>query len=87
MRRLPPIDAHAHIDADIAPGEITDLNAFVMAVTRTLDEADIATRRDDRLTVWGVGCHPSLAKAQRAFEADRFEQLLTRTAFARRTGA
>ena len=86
MRSLPPIDAHAHIDVEIEPAEITKLNALVLAVTRTLDEAGNAIRRTDRLAVWGVGCHPGLKKAQQAFEADRFEDLLSQTAFAGELG-
>ena len=86
MRSLPPIDTHAHIDADIAHTEIRNLGALVMAVTRTLDEADIATRRDDGMVIWGVGCHPGLKKAQNAFDAHRFQELLTRTAFAGELG-
>ena len=86
MRSLPPIDAHTHIDADIDHAEIRNLGALVMAVTRTLDEADIATRRDDGMTIWGVGCHPGLKTAQSAFDAHRFEELLTRTAFAGELG-
>ena len=81
MRRLPPIDAHAHIDINIDLAEIRKLSALVMAVTRTLDEADIATRRDDGMAIWGVGCHPGLKKAQNAFDPHRFQELLTRTVF------
>ena len=86
MRSLPPIDAHAHIDVEIEPAEITKLNAFVLAVTRTLDEAENAIQRTDRLAVWGVGCHPGLKKAQQAFVVDRFEDLLSQTAFAGELG-
>ena len=86
MRSLQPIDAHAHIDADIDHAEIRKLGAFVMAVTRTLDEADIATRRSDGMAIWGVGCHPGLKRAQNAFDAQVFQNLLTRTAFAGELG-
>ena len=86
MRSLPQIDAHTHIDADIDHAEIGDLGALVMAVTRTLDEADVATRRDDGMAIWGVGCHPGLKNAQNAFDAHRFHELLTRTAFAGELG-
>ena len=86
MRSLPPIDAHAHIDADIDHAETRKLGALVMAVTRTLDEADIATRRDDDMVIWGVGCHPRLKTAQNAFDARRFQELLTRTALAGELG-
>lgn len=86
MRNLPPIDAHAHIDADIDHTEIKNLRAVVMAMTRTLDEADRATRRDDSMAIWGVGCHPGLKTAQGAFDAHRFQELLTRTALAGELG-
>ena len=81
MRSLPPIDTHTHIDVGIEPAEVKDLWAFVMAVTRTLDEANIATQRDNNMAIWGVGCHPVLKRAQQEFNADRFQQLLTRTPF------
>ena len=81
MKNAMPIDAHAHIDADIDRSEITKLGAFVMAVTRTLDEAEIATRRHDSMAVWGIGCHPGLKRAQERFNVDRFRQLLARTSF------
>ena len=86
MRRLPPIDAHTHIDTDIEQSEIGRLGAVVMVVTRTLDEAEIAIRRDDRMAVWGVGCHPCLKTAQNAFDPGRFKELLSRTAFAGELG-
>ena len=81
MRRILPLDAHAHIGADIERSEMVKLGAFVMAVTRTLDEADVATRRDDPMAVWGVGCHPGLSKAQRGFDVGRFQELVARTPF------
>ena len=86
MRDLPPIDAHAHIDAGIDRAEIRRLGALVLAMTRTLDEADVATAREDGMALWGVGCHPGLKKAQNGFEVDRFEELLTRTAVAGELG-
>ena len=86
MRSLPPIDAHAHIDANIDCAEIRRLGALVLAVTRTLDEANVATRRDDGMAIWGVGCHPGLKKAQNAFDTHQFQELLTRTAFAGELG-
>lgn len=86
MRGLPPIDAHAHIDVGIDRAEIKRLGSLVLAMTRTLDEADIATAREDLMVLWGVGCHPGLKKAQNRFETDRFEELLTRTAVAGELG-
>ena len=55
-------------------------------MTRTLDEADIATRRNDGMAIWGVGCHPGLKRAQDAFDTQVFQNLLTRTAFAGELG-
>jgi len=86
MKNLAPIDAHTHIDINIDRLEVSSLGAFVMAVTRTLDEADRATLRKDNMAVWGVGCHPGLSKAQREFDAERFRGLLGRTAFAGELG-
>ncbi len=86
MRRLPPIDAHAHIDVGIDSAEIRRLGAFVIAMTRSLDEGDRATRRHDELAIWGIGCHPGLKKAQDGFDAGRFEELLARTAVAGELG-
>ena len=81
MKRLPPLDAHAHVDAQIDADEITELRAFVMAVTRSLDEASSAVQRSDDWAIWGVGCHPGLKKAQDGFDAVRFQQLIQRTSF------
>jgi len=86
MSQLPPIDLHAHIESDIDPRELPPLRAAVFAVTRSLDEAHTAVRRKDRMTVWGVGCHPGLVGAQRAFNADVFSELLERTPLAGEIG-
>lgn len=81
MRQLPPLDAHAHVDATIGPTELTNLKAFVMAVTRSLDEAELGIQRCDDWAIWGVGCHPGLKKSQDAFDVVRFRELIQRTAF------
>ena len=86
MRSLPPIDVHAHIDAGIDRAEIRNLGSLVFAMTRTMDEAATAIFRKDGMAIWGVGCHPGLKKAQDAFDADRFAELLTRTAVAGELG-
>jgi TatD DNase family protein len=62
------------------------LGALVFAVTRSLDEAETALNRRDEWTVWGVGCHPSLVGAQRAFEVGRFAALVERTPFVSEIG-
>lgn len=77
----PPVDLHAHIDPGIDPQELTALEATIFAVTRTLDEADIAVTRPSERTVWGVGIHPKLAKAHKQFNPARFRELISRTCF------
>jgi TatD DNase family protein len=86
MRLLSPIDFHAHLDATIPQFELRQLGAVVFAATRSLDEADDATLRNDEQTIWGVGCHPGLAEAQKAFERKRFSALIQRTSFVGEVG-
>ncbi|MFI0941354.1 TatD family hydrolase [Streptomyces sp. NPDC021020] len=86
MRPLPPIDLHTHIAPDIAPGELQVLNAVLFAATRTLDEAEQALKRADAATIWGVGCHPGLARAQKTFTPDRFTDLINSTAYVSEIG-
>lgn len=86
MNRLPPIDLHAHIEAGISTSDLVDLRAVVFAATRSLDEAERALRRNDVWTIWGVGCHPGLARAQKAFDLDRFAALVARTAYVSEVG-
>jgi len=81
----PPLDLHAHVHPDIDPDELLRLGV-VFAATRSLDEADTATKRADEHTVWGVGCHPGLVGAHKAFDAERFASLITRTAFVSEIG-
>ncbi len=75
-----PLDSHAHIVPDIAPEQLVELNACVLAMTRSLDEFQAAANRTDPTTAWGVGCHPALAKAQRAFSAELLASLVPKTA-------
>jgi TatD DNase family protein len=81
-----PVDAHAHIGVQIAPFELTALVAFVMAVTRSLDEAEETLRRRDAMTVWGVGCHPGVPAAIGGFDRHRFATILKRSAFVGEVG-
>lgn len=83
---LPPLDLHAHVEPTIAGAEIDALNAVVFAVTRSLDEAARALKRNDELAVWGVGCHPGVASSQKQFSAERFGELLQTTCFAGELG-
>ena len=85
MNRRPSLDVHAHVDASINPRELSSLGV-VFAATRSLDEADLATQRNDAHTIWGVGCHPCLAGAQSAFDPKRFTGLISRAAFVSEVG-
>ena len=81
-----PLDLHAHVDIGIEASELTALKAIVFAVTRSLDEAERALRRRDRTTIWGVGCHPGLVGAQKAFDSVRFRSLAETTPYAGELG-
>lgn len=73
---LMPLDMHAHVNPDIGSTDLDRLGACVMAVTRSLGEyADVA-QRHDRSVVWGIGCHPGLAKALRSFSRNDFRAAL-----------
>ncbi|SEP53359.1 TatD family hydrolase [Amycolatopsis saalfeldensis] len=86
MRRIPPIDMHAHIEPDISSSDLLALEALVFAATRSLDEAERVLQRTDSWTVWGVGCHPGLVSAQRAFDVDRFAELIALTPYVSEVG-
>lgn len=86
MSRLPPIDVHAHIKADIAAADLVELRSLVFAATRSLDEAEQALRRADPWTVWGVGCHPGLVGVQKAFDPARFAELVAKTPYVSEVG-
>jgi len=79
VRSLPSVDAHAHIRADLDPGEIATLDGVILAATRSLDEAASAVERTDDRVIWGVGVHPGLVGVQRSFDQSRFELLIART--------
>lgn len=85
MSHQPALDLHAHVDPGIDVQELSRLGV-VFAATRSLAEADTATARSDEHTIWGVGCHPGLVGAQKAFTRDRFQSLITRTAFVSEIG-
>ncbi len=86
MRRLPPIDMHAHIEPDISPGDLLKLGSLIFAATRSLDEAERVLKRSDPWTIWGVGCHPSLVGVQKAFGTARFAELIGRTPYVSEVG-
>lgn len=86
MRRLPSIDMHAHVQADIAAADLLELKSLIFAATRSLDEAASALDRSDPWTIWGVGCHPGLVGVQKAFDPDRFTKLISRTSYVSEVG-
>lgn len=79
MDSLPPLDAHAHLDPSRTSEELTAPCA-VLAMTLSLDEAARAVARREPQIAWGVGCHPRSPKAQDSFGAERFRELVERTA-------
>lgn len=83
---MPAIDAHAHVDVRIAPQELSALDALVLAVTRSLSEWQAAAARDDEMTLWGVGCHPALPDAVRAFDPRDFLDALETASFVGEVG-
>jgi TatD DNase family protein len=86
VRHLPPIDMHAHIEADISAADLLELRSLIFAATRSLDEAEQALRRSDPWTVWGVGCHPGLVGVQKAFGSVQFAALISRTPYVSEVG-
>jgi TatD DNase family protein len=79
MIDLISLDAHAHIDPQRSPEELADVGA-VLAMSLSLDEAEKVLWRKEPLIARGVGCHPRKAKAQQAFDPQRFADLAERTA-------
>jgi TatD DNase family protein len=79
----PPLDAHAHVDVTITPGELLALRAVVFAASRSLEESRQAINRQpsDLLTVWGLGVHPGLKTALEQFNLDSFKALLNLTPY------
>lgn len=74
-----PLDAHAHIEPDIAPAELVALRSCVVAVTRSLDEYERTLHRLDPSVVWGAGCHPGLVREVKGFSASRMKDAIATT--------
>ena len=83
---LPQIDAHAHIETDVEPGDLIALKCAVFAVTRQAREWVAIQDRDDQMTVWGVGCHPSYPDEVANFSEDGFAAALEGTALVGEVG-
>ena len=84
--RLPPLDTHAHINPRTSPADLEGLSAAIFAMTRSLEEATLVKYRADTHVVWAVGCHPGVVRAQKAFDASRFADLLRGAAAAGELG-
>lgn len=84
--QLPPLDLHAHISPKSRSTDLERLGAVVFAATRSLDEYESVRARRDQVTIWGVGCHPGVTRAQQDFDVERFTSLLTSTAFVSEIG-
>ena len=76
MRRLPPLDTHAHVDPSISQRHLERLPAVIFAMARSLGETSTALTRQEPHVLWGVGCHPGVAAAQKAFDRTTFARLL-----------
>ncbi len=86
MRQLPPLDVHTHVATDIAKADLESLGAVVLIATRSLADFDLVADRSDLVSVWGVGCHPSLVGVQRAFDSVGFEKALAGTPYVAEVG-
>ena len=86
MRELPPLDVHAHVAPDINATDLQRLGAVVLIATRSLADFEMVRERQDLVSIWGVGCHPSLVGIQRDFDAARFEGALPDTPYVAEVG-
>jgi TatD DNase family protein len=78
---LPALDLHAHIATDVTASQLAALgDAVIVAVTRSLAEAEVASRRHDPNVIWGCGIHPADANAVGVYDGERFRELLDRFA-------
>lgn len=84
---LPPLDCHAHVASDVTLDQVRALGkVVVIAVTRTLDEAEAVSSRADEPLVWACGVHPARRDAREGFDPARFRDLLQRFAVVGETG-
>jgi TatD DNase family protein len=72
---LPTLDAHAHVDPARWPDPLPDAGA-VLAMSLSPQEGAAREVREDAMMGWGIGCHPRDRKAQRAFDAAAFAELM-----------
>lgn len=81
---LPPLDAHAHVAADVTQAQAHGLRpAVVFAMTRSVRESLYTLRPDAACSddlIWGLGSHPGLEQTIARFDGDAFERALSRFA-------
>ncbi|MBA4023871.1 MAG: TatD family deoxyribonuclease [Gordonia sp.] len=82
--KLPPLDAHAHIAADVTATQISRLKpAVVFAMTRSVKEALYTLRPNAASTetlVWGLGSHPGVAQTVAQFDSEILERAVSQFA-------
>lgn len=84
---LPALDCHAHIAPDVTDQQLATLGeAYVFAMTRSLEEAASVASRHDPVLTWGIGVHPGVSAARSAYDPDRFRTLLPRFALVGEVG-
>lgn len=86
MRQLPPLDVHTHVSTEISAAELERLGAVTLIATRSTADFEKVAGRSDLVSVWGVGCHPSLVRVQAAFVAEKFKEALTATPYIAEVG-
>lgn len=76
-RRLPPIDLHAHLAADVTTEQLAQIApSLTFAVTRNLAEAAAVRHRRDAGVIWGCGAHPGVPDALASYDDAVFRKLL-----------
>jgi TatD DNase family protein len=86
MSKFPPLDTHAHVDLSISARDLENLGAVVLIATRSLEDFNVVRDREDLVSVWGVGCHPSLVGVQKAFNDEEFREALEKTPYVAEVG-
>ena len=75
--RFPTLDCHAHVAPDVTTSQIRALGeAFIFAMTRSLDEAEQVAKRNDNRIVWGCGVHPGVPASLQEFDEQHFRELI-----------
>jgi TatD DNase family protein len=76
LEDLPPLDCHAHIAPDMTAEQLGALgSAQILAMTRSLEEAEYASGRSDSHVTWGCGVHPA-SESREAFDPLAFGRLV-----------